>query len=164
MDGTGKCIEAWIGTNIYTYEYKAEGQLTKMSNKNQPNERTEFEYLPDTPGSNVKSLAQMKIYNQNGDLHKQVHFDYDVANKMILADLNPLNLEYMTTTTRYLKVSGKFATNLPRNISEDADVDVSYQLDYLMNASSFPTKIYRSDLNGSNTITTERKYLAPLAP
>lgn len=163
LDANGRCVEATIGSVVFIYEYNADGQLTKMYKKNQVNERTEFLYSPDNAGGNVKSLATIKIYDQSGTLTKTVNYDYDLPNRITWPDLNPLNPEYMTATTRYLTIFGRFATNLPLLVSEGSGYGQTFGLSYSMNAGGYPVKVQKAAPDGTNPVITERKYISPLA-
>lgn len=165
LDASGKCVESFsTETNKpLKYEYGQPGRLTKVYNKNNPNERIEFGYEQ----SNSTSLKNIVFYNQSNTATKEVNYSYVVQGGGSAAENKyPTNPDALGVSSKYLPIFGVIQSYLPnfestKNLPWNGEAFAGYTLTYAFNSSGYPKTITATSNMGNSTITTNRTYTTP---
>ncbi|ACT95720.1 hypothetical protein Dfer_4519 [Dyadobacter fermentans DSM 18053] len=169
LDMNGRCIET-VTDKTYIYEYDVYGQLTRLYNKNQPNEQTVFTYNTVNATNSDRSLATATFYNAQNVKTKALTFGY--GGNMAIPDKHPLNPDVLPAgVSKYLPIFGKFSSNLVQSIYEYkyllngqqesiTQYTYSYKLNYAGKATNIIVKKYSSQ-GYVPVSSTDRKYFTP---
>lgn len=165
LDGLGKCTESLSTETNKTlkYEYGQLGRLIKIYNKNNVNERIEFDYEQNY----VTLLKVASFFNQANVATKEVNYSYmmqgggnSVENKY------PTNPDALGKTSKYLPIFGAFHSYLPnfestKNLPWNGEAFPGYSLTYTLNASGYVKTTTATCNMGNSASTTSRTYTTP---
>ncbi|MCF0071882.1 hypothetical protein LZD49_15500 [Dyadobacter sp. CY261] len=165
LDTFGRCVQT-VTDKTYIYEYNADGQLTKIYNKYQPDERREFSYAVDATGWK-KSLSTVKFYDEQGAKTKELTFTYGGATG--IPDKHPLNPDvFPAGVSKYLRIFGNFNTNLVQLLIEDKYLpngqkasSTTHAYSYTLGTMGKAKNITVKKINGTLVSSTDRTYTMP---
>jgi hypothetical protein len=164
LDGLGRCVES-LSTETnksLKYEYGQLSRLTKIYNKNSPNERIEFTYEQ----SATTSLKSINLFNQANSATKEINFSYMVQGGNAMENKYQTNPDALGVTSKYLPVFGIFHSNLPtyettKEFSPNGGSMYGYSFTYAFNATGYAKTITATSSMTNLTIATNRTYTTP---
>ncbi|WP_342088571.1 hypothetical protein [Dyadobacter sp. OTU695] len=164
LDASGRCIESLSSeTNKpLKYEYGQLGRLVKVYNKNNPNERMEFQYAQ----SNAPLLNQINFFDQGNTPTKEVTYNYSVQGGGQLENKYPTNPDALGITSKYLPLFGVFHSNLPtlegiKSLPWNGAPFPGNNFAYSFNSNGYAKTITANSTMTNSSVTTSRTYSSP---
>ncbi|SEJ31155.1 hypothetical protein SAMN05216327_108207 [Dyadobacter sp. SG02] len=161
LDASGRCVES-LSTETnkpLKYEYGQLGRLVKVYNKNNSNERMEFQYAQ----NNAPLLNQINFFDQANTPTKEITYNYSVQAGGQLENKYPTNPDALGTTSKYLPLFGVFHSNLPtlegiKSLPWNGAPFPGNALTYSVNSGGYVKTIIAISTMTNSTIFTSRTY------
>jgi hypothetical protein len=164
LDASGRCVES-LSTETnksLKYEYGQLGRLVKIYNKNNSNERMEFQYAQ----SNAPLLTQINFFDQGNTPTKEITYNYNVQGGSQLENKYPTNPDALGITSKYLLIFGIFHSNLPtlegiKTLPWNGTPFPGNSFAYSFNANGYAKTITANSTMTNSSVMTSRTYTTP---